>query len=197
MPENEFLYDERVALCALSDEHLPLLTRWINTQAVIRYLGGPLGMSIESERAWLERMRASSDDVIYGVLLRSEQRLIGTVALHGVRGLGRHAEYGISIGEPEFWGQGYGTEACRLILDWGFNRLNLNSIFLRVFADNQRGVRSYEKVGFKHAGMLRQHAFRDGVYLDMYYMDILRDEFNALWADWRQSQHRRYHGDPA
>ena len=193
----EFLADEKVALTPLYDEHLPLLTRWINTQAVIRYLGGPLGMSIESERQWLERMRGSDNDVLFGILVRAEQRLIGTVSLHGVRGLGRNAEYGISIGEPDEWGKGYGTEACRLILDWGFNRLNLNSIYLRVFSDNLRGVRSYENAGFKAAGMLRQHAFRDGIYLDMFYLDMLREEFNERWADWRKAQHKRYHGDMA
>ncbi|MCC7477681.1 GNAT family N-acetyltransferase [bacterium] len=192
MSSIEFLADERTALTPLADAHVETMTRWVNNQSVIRYLGGPLGISVDEERKWLERIRASQDDVIYGIMIRESGQLIGTVALHGVRGLGRHAEYGISIGEPEHWGKGYGFEACRLMLDWGFNRLNLHSVYLRVFADNQRGVRSYEKAGFKHAGMLRQHAFRDGVYLDMYYMDILREEFNSQWADWRARQAERY-----
>lgn len=192
MDRIEFAADERVALTPLEESDLPTVVRWINNQQVIQFLGGPLGLSLDEERKWLERMRASDSDIIFGVWLRSEKQLIGTVALHGVRGYGRHAEYGVSIGKPEFWGQGYGTEAGRLILDYGFNRINLNSIFLRVFAENLRGVRSYEKMGFKMAGTLRQHAYRDGHYCDMHYMDILRDEFNQLWDGWRLRQRERY-----
>jgi RimJ/RimL family protein N-acetyltransferase len=192
MPRIELLSDERVGLTPLETADVELVASWINDQAVIQYQGPPIALGADETRAWLERMRSSDSDQLYGIWLRSEERLIGTIGLHGVRGFGHQGEYGITIGAQDTWGKGYGTEAGRLILDWGFNRLNLHSVFLRAFAANAGGLRSYEKLGFKSCGLLRQAAFRCGTYLDMVYMDILRDEFNALWADWRRDQAKRY-----
>jgi RimJ/RimL family protein N-acetyltransferase len=192
MAEIEFLYDDRVALTPVAEAHLPLLTRWINDPAVLHYLGMLGGVSEDRERGWIERVSKSSSDKVFGILLRAEQRLIGTLALHNVQNPEGHAEFGISIGEKDCWGQGYGTEAARLLLDWGFNRLALRSIFLRVSEFNARGMRSYAKLGFKPAGRLRRHSFRNGTQSDMLYMDLLPEEFNTLWAEWRKSQALRY-----
>jgi RimJ/RimL family protein N-acetyltransferase len=192
MPALEFLHDDRVALIPLEDEHLPTLVRWINDQAVLTYLGMLGGLSLGQEREWLQKVRASQSERVFGILLRGSERLIGTLALHGVLSHARSAEYGISIGEKDCWSQGYGTEAGRLLLDWGFNRLGLHSIYLRVHDNNPRGSASYGKLGFRAAGRLREHVYRDGQYWDIHYMDLLRSEFNEKWADWRAAQAARY-----
>jgi len=116
---------------------------------------------------------------------------VGDVGLNGVSAINSVAEYGIMLGERDCWGQGLGTAAGRLILDYGFNRLNLNRIFLRVMAYNDRGVQSYAKLGFQPEGRLRQHVWRDGAYHDLLFMGLLREEFNALWAEWRAGQRQR------
>ena len=91
----------------------------------------------------------------------------------------RWGEIGILIGDKEFWNRGYGTDATRALVRWGFDGLNLNRIWLRVYEDNARAIRCYEKVGFRIEGRLRQDRFRDGRYLDTIIMAILRDEFRA------------------
>lgn len=87
------------------------------------------------------------------------------------------------IGEKDYWDQGYGTEAMQLILHHGFNTLNLNSITLRVYENNPRAIRSYEKTGFVLDGRIRQSQFADGKYLDTLFMSVLREE----WKDPNQS----------
>ena len=71
---------------------------------------------------------------------------------------------------------GYGTDAVRTLVAWGFSTLNLNRVFLRVYADNPRGIRCYEKVGFQLEGRLRQDNFHDGAYRDTLVMAVLREK---------------------
>ena len=84
---------------------------------------------------------------------------------------------GLFIGEAEQRGKGYGTEAIRLILDYGFNILNLHNVMLLVHADNTNGLMCYKKVGFKEVGRRREARIKGGCYIDLIYMDILSTEF--------------------
>lgn len=91
----------------------------------------------------------------------------------------RDAWVGIGIGERTFWNNGYGTDAMRVILRYGFTELNLHRVTLGVFAYNQRAIRSYEKAGFKLEGRERQRLHRDGEHADCLLMGILREEWQA------------------
>jgi RimJ/RimL family protein N-acetyltransferase len=86
---------------------------------------------------------------------------------------------GIFIGEKRLWNQGYGTDAMRLLLQHGFNTLNLNRVALDVYDTNLRAVRSYEKAGFVHEGRKRQAIFKDGRYVDILQMSVLRAEWEG------------------
>jgi RimJ/RimL family protein N-acetyltransferase len=83
----------------------------------------------------------------------------------------------IAIGEPEYWGRGYGSDALTLVINYVFRELNLYKITLNVFSYNTRAIRAYEKVGFVHEGTIRSTLFRDGQHYDMVYMGILRTEW--------------------
>ncbi len=80
------------------------------------------------------------------------------------------------IGDKSFWNQGYGTESVCLLVQHGFDSLNLNRIFLHVFETNPRAIRAYEKAGFKLEGRERQAEFKDGRYIDVLRMSKLRDD---------------------
>jgi RimJ/RimL family protein N-acetyltransferase len=192
MPRVEYMYDESVALCPIEDGDVPRMQRWVNDQGVLHYLGFYNGLSESQEQAWLEHMRKTHTECVFAICRRADGRHIGSTGLHSISARERHAEFGIMLGERECWGQGYGTAAARLILNHGFNQLNLHRIFLRVFDHNLRGQASYRKLGFVDEGRLRQHQWREDGWHDMLYMGLLRDEFNAQWADWRQRQLERY-----
>lgn len=91
----------------------------------------------------------------------------------------RSAEFGIMIGEKEYQNRGYGTEATALTIDYGFNALNLASIFLRVHEFNKRGIRVYEKVGSKRIGVRRRAYFVGGKFYEDVFMDIVPEEFSG------------------
>jgi diamine N-acetyltransferase len=90
----------------------------------------------------------------------------------------RSAEVGLFIGDKACWNKGYGTEAMHLLLNLGFDTLNLNRIFLRVDEANKGGIRAYEKAGFIHEGRFREGTFQNGKYCDVLLMSVLRAEWN-------------------
>ncbi len=102
---------------------------------------------------------------------------IGNCGFINIDWRSRSGEVGIFIGEKQLWNQGYGTDAMHLLLQHGFNTLNLNRVALDVYATNIRAVRSYEKAGFVHEGRKRQAIFRDGKYIDLLQMSVLRQEW--------------------
>jgi RimJ/RimL family protein N-acetyltransferase len=106
-----------------------------------------------------------------------DDRIIGEIGLDGVSWSNGNAWVGISIGEKEYWGKGYGTDALQVLLRYAFTELNLHRINLTVFEYNPRAIRSYEKAGFVHEGRERKALLRGGQRWDMIYMGILRKDW--------------------
>jgi [ribosomal protein S5]-alanine N-acetyltransferase len=111
------------------------------------------------------------------IVTRAEDRAVGGTGFHQIDWRSRHASFGVAIGDSENWGKGYGTDATRLMVHYAFATLNLNRVWLLVLEYNERGIRCYEKVGFRKEGLLRQEHFREGRYWDTYLMAILRDDW--------------------
>ena len=119
-------------------------------------------------------------DHVFGIVDLETDELIGRCMLFDLDLVNRQAMLGIVIGEKTYWGQGYGQEAVRLLLDYGFNLLNLNGVMLGTFAFNQRAIHCYERVGFKVIGRRRQARIIGGVKHDAVLMDILADEYESM-----------------
>jgi len=180
------IYGERIRFRAAEREDLPTFVRWINDPEVQQGIGIYLPYSQVAEENWFESMlKHPLDEHVLAIEVRQPAanggeeswKLIGSCGFSDIDRRNRSAEFGINIGEKDYWNRGYGTEAVRLLVKYGFNTLNLHRIFLRVFETNPRAVRAYEKAGFTHEVRYRQAEFRNGKYIDMLVMSILRDEF--------------------
>jgi RimJ/RimL family protein N-acetyltransferase len=168
-----------VALAALGDEDLPRLFEWINDRETALFNAAYRPVHEPDHRAWFDDIRARRDVAIFGIRRLRDGELVGSCQLHGIDPVHRSAELQIRIGKPEARGQGLGEQAVRLLLRFGFGDLNLHRIALHVFASNEPALRLYEKVGFRHEGVLRQAAYIDGQYVDVVLMAILQSEFDA------------------
>ncbi|MCH7812555.1 MAG: GNAT family N-acetyltransferase, partial [Planctomycetes bacterium] len=159
----------------LADE--PLLRRWFNDPENWRTLQrfGPINE--QREREFIEELYKSPDDLSLGIVVQEGDVLVGVTGLHGLGGPNRSATFGIALGEREYQGRGFGTEATRLMVRYGFEELNLNRIGLTVFAGNERGIRTYRRSGFVREGCLRQTLYRNGRYQDELCYSILRSEW--------------------
>ncbi len=157
-----------------------LLAKWGRDSEYMRLLDSdPLRRRTPKQvREWLEKNVGS----FYMWIIRSleDDRALGEIDLNGFDWTARHAWVGIGIGERDYWGKGYGTDAFRILIRYAFRELNLNRINLTVFDYNPRAIKSYEKLGFKEEGRERQWLHRDGRRWDMLYMGLLRKEWEAM-----------------
>ncbi len=155
---------KKIVLGPLSKDLLPTITRWINDFTALRTLGSarPGPSTLEHEEAWYERVTMESDGVVFLIRERLSKVPIGTTAFHAIDFRNRAAVFGIMIGESNARGQGYGTEAASLMLDYGFNVLGLHSVSLTVAEFNVAGQRAYRKAGFRECGRLRERLWLAG-----------------------------------
>ena len=105
---------------------------------------------------------------------------LGHCILSNVRSINRTASVSIAIYKVKNRGKGYGTDAMRVLLKFGFDFLNLHRIGLNVFDTNPQAIRVYEKVGFTKVGVMRHTDFVEGQYVNDVAMDILEDEWREL-----------------
>lgn len=106
-------------------------------------------------------------------------RFIGHIRLNILSAEDRKARMAMGIYDRRFWSRGYGSEALRLMLRYGFEDMGLHRIDLRVITYNKRAIRAYEKCGFVVEGVERESALVDGVWYDDVMMSILESEFHA------------------
>lgn len=175
------LIGERIRLRAAERSDLQTFLRWVNDPEVTRGVALYRPFSFSEEESWYDGMLSRPPDQRSLVIeIRPDGvswLAIGTMAFHEIDWRNRSAEFGILIGEKTYWDHGYGSEAVGMLLKHGFATLNLHRIFLRVFADNPRAIRAYEKAGFVQEGRLRQAEYHEGQYVDVYVMSVLKDEW--------------------
>ncbi len=177
------IYGKRIRFRAAERQDLPQFVAWMNTPEVRAGIAAYLPISHAWEENWFDEMvKKPLDEQVLVIDLKENAngtswKTIGTCGFIDLDFRIRHGELGIMIGETDEWGKGYGTESVLLLLQHGFETLNLNRISLRVYEDNPGAIRAYEKAGFQHEGRLREAEFSDGEYKDVMIMSVLRSDW--------------------
>ena len=181
--QNAIAVGSRIALRPLTRADAAAFVPWVNDPEVTRTLAiGARAMDVRAEEVFIEKMNASTYDVLFGIVVRETDRLIGSTGLSQIDLRNQNASFGMMIGEKSAWGKGYGTEATRLVVRYAFEELHLNRVQLHVYAYNLRGIRVYEKVGFRREGVLRQAHVYDNRFWDTVVMAMLREEWENRWS---------------
>ena len=181
----ELLMGEKVRLTVEDPEAISeLLSRWGHHGEYMRNLDADAIRiwSPKGVQEWLDEEYKSEHPnmVLFAIRTLVEDKPIGFVDLNGFQGMHGDAFIGIGLGEPDFWGQGYGTDAMRVVVRYAFIALNLHRVSLNVFEYNLRAIRSYEKAGFTIEGRLKSAMQRDGKRWDWFYMGLLRSDWELL-----------------
>ncbi|MCU0496320.1 MAG: GNAT family N-acetyltransferase [Anaerolineae bacterium] len=166
-------------LTGFTAEDVETITRWYQDDEYLRALSATIAFPDTPLKwqKWYESLPDLKDEYIFAIRLRADQSLIGWIALDGILWNHGAAWLSIAVGEAHQRGQGYGYEACELILRYAFHELNLHRVQLTVFANNHRAIRLYERLGFVREGVYREYLHRDGQRFDMYLYGILRSEW--------------------
>ena len=171
------LVGENIYLSPRNIEDTEKYTKWLNDFNTSDYIGkSGTSVSLEAERKYLEDN--ANKDGLFGIIKLENDELIGSCGIENIDNIHRTGTLGIFIGEENEREKGYGTEVIRLLLDYGFNYLNLQNIKLDVLSFNERAIACYKKCGFKECGKRRKCYYLNGKYYDKISMDILKEEFN-------------------
>ena len=131
----------------------------------------------------------NQNEITLAVRDRQTDTFIGTTGLYSVNWIMRTAEFRVFLGNKTFWNRGIGTESTKLMVVYGFEKMNLNRIWLGVNTENIGGVHAYEKAGFAKEGILRQEQYRNFRYYDVIRMSILRCEYEKIREGYIQVEH--------
>lgn len=152
---------------------------WLNDAAVTRYIEtGLFPVTKKDLEEFYKKIKVSKTDIMFAIIDKEHDLHIGNIKVGGINWVHRFADLGIMIGDKAYWGKGYGEEACRLLLRYAFNRLNLNKVTLGSYSTNLAALKTYKKVGFKIEGRIKKLLSIDGKYVDHVLMGILQSAYN-------------------
>ncbi len=169
---------ERVRLVPLGLRHLDDIWRGWNNPELKILLNGVIPDAYESEEEWIRqqiRLMEQRKNFVFVIERIEDDEFLGLCGLHSINWMSRSAELGVAIHDPQNWSKGYGGEALRLLIDFGWRHLNLRRIALSVYAFNERAVHLYQKLGFKIYGTAHEANFIDGRYVDIHKMELFRE----------------------
>ncbi len=167
------------------EDYTGAIPRWINDSEVTKFLyRGITPATVEESLKEFENLPNDKDSLTFSLCDKKSDRLIGTGGLYGINWISRHAELRILLGEKEYWGKGCGKEATMLLVAYGFERLNLNRVWLGVNVENKSAVETYLKSNFTNEGELRDEFFRNGRYYNVFRMSILKREYEEVKKSW-------------
>ncbi len=171
---------EKVGLREVRRSDVEHFLKWFNDPEVVQYLGQYLPMTEMYEDKWLEGLPDRRERDVHFVItaLNGDTEIpIGSIGLRGISNKDHTATFGIAVGDKNYWNKGYGTEAARLMVGYGFEELNLNRISSSVFEFNERSRRMHLRVGFTEEGRQRDRIYRKGRYWDMILFGFLKEEW--------------------
>jgi len=178
------LKGKSVLLRPVKRSDISYFLKWFNDPEIVQYVGLYLPMTEMYEEKFIEELgttRARSDVILVIEAVEGDStKPIGNCGLHQINPKDCNALFGIVIGEKDYWSKGYGLEAARLLIDYGFQQLNLHRISSYAFAFNERSIKLHKKLGFREEGRLRQATFKNGQYHDHVQFGILREEWRGL-----------------
>lgn len=177
MKYHKKLVGQHLYLSPMNPDDAETYVKWFNDPAVTDPLGASCRVTgLEGERQWLQ---SNSGEYQFAIVSLQNDRLIGNCGIQNIDHIRQTGEVGIFIGDEENRGKGYGPEVLGLLLDYGFDTLNLHNIFLRVFSFNERAIACYKKAGFQEIGRRREAYYLRGRYFDEIFMDILKSEHHS------------------
>ena len=164
---------ERLYLSPMNALDAETYVKWLSDRKVTDNLGMTSSIvNLVGEKEYIESKKDNSYD--FSIIL-NDDTLIGNISLMNVNLVSRKATLGVFIGDEENRSKGYGTEAIKLLVDYGFNILGLHNIDLNVFSFNEGAIRAYEKAGFKEYGRRHESYFLDGKFHDEISMEIINE----------------------
>ncbi len=177
-----FLKGKKVVLRPLNKEtDLEKCLKWINDVEIRNFISAFLPKTKKQEEEWFDK----EDDGVKLAIETKDGEYIGNISFFGLDYRHGIAEVGIFIGEKKYWNNGYGTDAVMILLDYGFNVLNLRKVKWRALVFNERSVNCSKRCGHKVEGIFKKEIFTNGEYVDMVCLAVFKKNFLPIWKKYQ------------
>jgi diamine N-acetyltransferase len=181
-----FLKGKRLYLRPLDMSDVDRCTRWVNDPEIRDFITIAFPLSKTQEEEYIRS--SSGGDKIKLAIVTYENVHIGNITVDKIDWINRVATTGTMIGEKEYWGKGYGTEAKMLLLDHLFNRLGIRKVHSAAYAFNPRSIKYSLKCGYKIIGRYKDERYHNGSYHDLVLLEVFKDEWQIAHDTWLKSQ---------
>lgn len=166
-----------IQLSELKEDDKHPLFEWINTKELVEFNSYFKPVNWENHVKWFENIITNETVKIFGIRTLAEDKLIGSCQLYNINTLTNSAELQIRLGYFNEMGKGFGSQAVKLLLAFGFETLQLQRIYLHVFSNNIRAHKTYLNIGFTEEGHLRRAAFIGNEFIDVKIMSVLKEDY--------------------
>ena len=183
------LSGKKITLSSVEEENLEQLRAWRNRPDLRKYFREYKEISRIMQVQWFSKINNDLNQVNFEIHDKETSKLIGHCGLYYINWIHRHAEFGIYIGDDTFRKGGYGSDALRTLIKYGFNDLNLNKIWCEVYSNND-AIDTYRHIGFKKEGTLRQTYFSEGKFWDADILSMLKEEHTQTVEKENNNQRR-------
>lgn len=170
------LKTDRLYLRLMRKEDAENIVNWRNDPKIRRGLFSYELINEEKHLQWYNTNANNTHRMDLMVCFKETEESIGTLNFSNIDFKNQKAEFGILIAK-KFWGKGYATEAAQRSLEYGFQEMNLNKIYLKVFNDNQSAINLYKKLGFNEEGLLKEDIYKDGEFKNVKVMSLLKKDW--------------------
>lgn len=169
-----------VSLRKFERRDLDLLYVYRNKPEVLGLLSRfSVGLSREALDGWFDFHGRQTDELLLAIVETESDRCIGQVGLYQIDHRVGKAEFGILIGDERWQSKGIGRTVSEAVFSLAFYDLNLQRIWIEILGSNPRSLTVYKRLGFKIEGILRNHDFRGGQYIDCSRMALMRSEWGG------------------
>lgn len=166
----------KISIRKFEKKDIPRKVEWINNPENNQYLHYDLPLTVSGTEKWFESHKG--DLGRYDAVIEVDDVPVGTIGLLGIDRKNSKAEYYIAMGEPNYKRKGIAFAATRLILEYGFERLGLNRIYLFTEIENIGAQKMFEKAGFIREGIMRQDIVFQGKFVDRLIYGFLKEDWD-------------------
>ncbi|MFX1497952.1 MAG: GNAT family N-acetyltransferase [Promethearchaeota archaeon] len=173
-----FIKGKTIDLLPTNLKHSNLYTKWLNNPETRIYIRNQIPKTLEEIRKLYDSNQGQSREIIsLEIWHKQAQQAIGLIGFSNINWIQRNANIYVQIGEIDFWGKGIGTEAVKLMLEYGFLELNLHKIYSNILVPNKSSLKVAERVGFIQEVVLREEIYLDDNFIDNIFITIFKDEW--------------------
>lgn len=189
-----FLVGKIVNLRPLSKNDVSDMTRWINDPEIRELVSFVFPKTEKQEEEWVNKLGSDEKNIVLGIETK-DHKFIGLMGLHEINWISRTCTTGAVIGEKEYWGKGYGTDAKMQVLNYAFNTLNFHKVCSSVIVYNKRSLHYSLHCGYKIEGRRKRQHFKNGKYWDLIELGLFKDEWLLFWKKYQKKSKYQKKGE--